>query len=97
MNVGQLRKLLEKYPDDMDVWFSPDIGIGEGGVRLQSLKVESAFDAGLDGDEIDDEYEYIEDMDDDKIEQYLGLGYKLNSDKSVLSKDILVLHDERSL
>ena len=90
MKVGELKKLLEQHPDGMEIWFSPDIAIGEGGLKLESLKVENAWTAGLDGDDIDDEYLFTDDMTELEIKGYLDRGWKLQD--NILTKDILVLH-----
>lgn len=51
-----------------------------------------AYEVGLDGDEIDEEYFYIDE--DTDIQPYLDKGYKLLEDKGVLSKEIIYLNDE---
>lgn len=90
LTVGDLKKLLEKYPDDMSIWVS-DGGNSEGGTRLEKVEKVLASDAGLDGDDIDDEYFFIED--DTDIKTFLKNGYILNKDKDMLSKEILYLND----
>lgn len=90
MNVKQLKKLLEKYPDNMEIWVS-DGGYSEGGQRLAKVEKILAVEAGLDGDEVDAEYLYIEE--DTNIDKYLKKGYILNKDKDALSKEILYIND----
>ena len=51
----------------------------------------SSYEAGLDGDDIDDEYFYTEDIDD--IQPYLDKGYLLSDDEEVLYKEIIYLND----
>lgn len=60
MKVKELIDILSPYPEDMEVWVS-DKGYSEGGERLSKVEKVLAVDAGLDGDEVDDEYIYIED------------------------------------
>lgn len=60
MKVKELIDILSQYPEDMEVWVS-DKGYSEGGERLSKVEKVLAVDAGLDGDEVDDEYIYIED------------------------------------
>lgn len=91
MKVKQLIDILSQYPDDMEVWVS-DRGYCEGGIRLNKVEKVLAFDAGLDGDEIDDEYVYIEDLMEDP-EHYFERGYHVNEDGTVLSKEIIYLND----
>ena len=59
MKVKELIDILSQYPEDMEVWVS-DKGYSEGGERLSKVEKVLAVDAGLDGDEVDDEYIYIE-------------------------------------
>ena len=85
----ELRKLLEEFPDDMEVWVS-DNGYCEGGERLQKVQKVLAYSAGLDGDEVDDEWVYIEE--DTKVKELLEGGYqKVGED--VLSKEIIYLNN----
>jgi len=90
MKNKELQELLKQFPDDMEVWVS-DKGYCEGGERLTKVKKVIASDAGLDGDEIDDEYIYVEE--DTNISQYLVKGYILSEDGEVLSKEIIYLND----
>lgn len=60
MKVKELIDILSPYPEDMEVWVS-DKGYSEGGERLSKVEKVLAVDTGLDGDEVDDEYIYIED------------------------------------
>ena len=52
----------------------------------------SEYDAGLDGDEIDDEFIHVEGEDID-IQEHLNKGYVLTDGGSVLSKHIIYLND----
>ena len=90
MKVRQLIKKLSQYPGDMEVWVS-DRGYCEGGERLQKVEKVSAYKAALDGDEINDEYIYVED--DTDISAYLAKGYLLSEDREVLYKEIVYLND----
>ena len=90
MKVRQLIKKLKQYPEDMEVWVS-DRGYCEGGERLQKVEKVSAYDADLDGDDIDDEYIYVED--DIDISAYLAKGYLLSEDRKVLYKEIVYLNN----
>lgn len=90
MKVKELIDILSQYPEDMEVWVS-DKGYSEGGERLSKVEKVLAVDAGLDGDEVDDEYIYIEDK--TNIFEYLKKGYLLNREKDALSKEIIYLND----
>ena len=90
MKVRQLIKKLKQYPEDMEVWVS-DRGYCEGGERLQKVEKVSAYEAALDGDEIADEYIYVED--DTDISAYLAKGYLLSEDREVLYKEIVYLNN----
>jgi len=90
MKVKELIDILKNYPEDMEVWVS-DGGSSEGGVRLTKVEKVSAYDAGLDGDDIDDEYIYVEE--DTNIDEYLAKGYFLSEEKDVLYKEIVYLND----
>jgi len=90
MKVKELIKLLKEYPNNMEIWVS-DRGHCEGGKRLEKLKKVSAYTAGLDGDEIDDEYIYVEK--DTNIAEYLAKGYILTENSEVLTKEIIYLND----
>jgi hypothetical protein len=81
--------LCEAYPEDMEIWIS-DNGYCEGAERLTKIKKLSAYDAGLDGDSVNDEYLYIEDMDIKDISKYLQKGYLLNKKSNVLYKEIIL-------
>jgi len=93
MNKKQLIEVLEPFPDDMEIWID-DRGSWEGGLRL--LKVESvlAWNAGLDGDEIDDEWTYM--WDDVEIPSNENGEYTVieNEVENVMSKTILLLKTE---
>lgn len=90
MKVKELIEILQKYPQDMEVWVS-DRGASEGGEKLITIEKVAAHDAGLDGDEVDDEYIYIDD--DTNIQEYLDKGYLLSEDEDVLYKEIIYLND----
>lgn len=91
MNVKELKQLLEQYPENMEVWVS-DRGYCEGGERLKKVERVLAYDAALDGDEVDDEYLYLEEN--TNINEYLSKDYILCSEGDVLSKYILYLNDK---
>jgi hypothetical protein len=90
MNVKELKEILEQYPEDMQIWVS-DRGYCEGGEKLVKVERTSAYSASLDGDEIDDEYFFVEE--DTNISEFLSKGYSLSEDGEVLYKDILYLND----
>lgn len=90
MKVKELKELLNKYPDNMEIWVS-DGGNSEGGERLRKVEKVLAVDAGLDGDEVDDEYFYIDE--DTDVISFLGNGYSLSKDGDAVSKEILYLND----
>ena len=90
MNKKQLIELLKPFPDDMEIWVS-DKGYLEGGERLTKIEKISSYEAGLDGDDIDDEYFYVENVND--IQAYLDKGYLLSDDGEVLFKEIIYLND----
>ena len=91
MKVKDLIEQLKQYPEDMEVWVS-DGGYSEGGVRLTKIEKKPAHEAGLDGDDVDDEYLYIDDNN-INIPEYLAKGYLLSKDGDVLYKEILYLND----
>ena len=67
MTVQELIDQLKTLPPDLKVWVS-DGGYVEGSTRLTSVEVVSAYEAGLDGDEVgDDEYVYLDDENMDKL------------------------------
>lgn len=90
MKVKELIDILNGYPEDMEIWVS-DRGYCEGGERLEKVEKVSAYNVSLDGDEIDDEYIYVEK--DTNISEYLVKGYLLSEDGNVLYKEILYLND----
>lgn len=90
MTVEELIDILKRYPPDMEIWVSDD-GKSEGGVKLRKVEKIRAYDAGLDGDDIDDEYIYVEENTD--IEKYLSKGYLLSKDGKVLYKEIIYLNN----
>ena len=91
MKVKELINILSQYPEDMEVWVS-DNGYCEGGEKLTKVEKLLAYDAGLDGDSIDDEYIYIE-GEDINIQEHQAKGYILTDGGSVLSKHIIYLND----
>ena len=90
MTVKELIEQLTQYPEDMEVWVS-DRGYVQGGERLVKIERLSAYSAGLDGDEISDEYIYVDE--DTNISEYLEKGYLLSKDGKVLYKDIIYLNN----
>lgn len=90
MNVKELKEILEKYPDDMVIWVS-DRGYCEGGVRLEKVEEKLAWDAGLDGDDIDDEWVYL--REDITSKDLTEKGYFFADNGNVFSKKILYLND----
>jgi hypothetical protein len=91
MKVKELINILSQYPEDMEVWVS-DKGYSEGGEKLTKIEKLLAYDAGLDGDEINDEYIYVE-GEDINIQEHQAKGYVLTDGGSVLSKHIIYLND----
>lgn len=91
MKIKELKKILDKYPEDMEIWVS-DNGYCEGGEKLVKVQKISAYEAGLDGDEINEEYIYIDE--DTDVDKYLKKGYFLSKDKEILYKEILYLNDK---
>ena len=90
MKVKELIDILKNYPEDMEVWVS-DRGYCEGGEKLTKVEKVSAHDVCLDGDEIDDEYIYVEE--DTDINESLKKGYFLSQEGDVLYKEILYLNN----
>jgi hypothetical protein len=90
MTVKQLIKKLQKYPEDLKVWVS-DNGYCEGATPFKEFKVEQAYKVGLDGDEVDDEYTYIDDETEEEINKYMK---EKNYQRfgNVLSKKILMIY-----
>lgn len=91
MNKRELIKLLEKFPDDMEIWVS-DRGCCEGAIPLQKVEKVSAYDTPLDGDLVEDEYYYIMNLK-NQIEEFLKKGYILSKDKIVVTKEIILLNN----
>jgi hypothetical protein len=90
MTVKKLIEELKKYPEDLKIWVS-DKGYCEGATPFKEFKVEQAYEAALDGDEVDDEYTYIDDESEEEINRYINeKGYKRF--KNVLSKEILMIY-----
>lgn len=90
MKVKELIEKLSQYPEDMEVWVS-DRGYCEGGERLQKVEKVSAYHAALDGDEIVDEYVYVDE--DTDVDKYLKNGYLIAENGEVLTKEIVYLND----
>ncbi len=95
MNVKKLKEILSKYPDDMNIWVS-DAGYCEGGNPLLKVEKVLAYNAELDGDQINDEYIHIDDFKEDKrdINWYKNNGYKKLKGEQVYSKEILLIKTE---
>lgn len=95
ITVGELREFLSQFPDNMKVWVS-DRGNSEGGEILEKVEKVLAYKACLDGDSVDDEYIYIDSVDDipngKTVEDYVANGYH-KIDDEVLSKEIIYLND----
>jgi hypothetical protein len=93
MTVKELIEKLQKYPENLKIWVS-DGGYLEGAIPFKEFKVEQAHEAGLDGDEVDDEYMYAEELNEDEFYAYEQEGYKHFPDEkfSVLSKEILMIY-----
>lgn len=89
MKVKELIEKLKEYPEDMEIWVS-DRGYCEGGIRLEKIEKISAYEADLDGDDIMDEYTYVDD--DTDVEDYISQGYLLSENGEVLSKEIIYLN-----
>lgn len=90
MNVKELKEILNQYPDDMEIWVS-DKGYVEGGEPLSKVEKKLACYAGLDEDQVDDEFIHLEDH--AYISEYLAKGYILSEHGAYLSKEILYLND----
>lgn len=94
MNVKQLKEILNQYNDDMELWVS-DNDLGEGAKPLESIKKELAFKASLDGDLIDNEYYYVEYENESEIKKLIKEGYLFCDNNKILSKEILIINDEK--
>jgi hypothetical protein len=90
MKIKELKQILEQYPEELEIWVS-DSGYIEGAERLTRVAKMLAYQADLNGDCVDDEYLYIED--DTDIKKYVDNGYTLLADKSVLTKEIIILNN----
>lgn len=88
MKVKELIEKLKEFPEDMAVWVS-DNGNCEGGIRLRSVEKVLAIDAGLDGDEVDDEYSRI----DDYCNESIFSGPEYTKKDGYASKEIVYLND----
>jgi hypothetical protein len=91
MKVKELIELLKQYPEDMEVWVS-DNGYCEGGEKLTKVEKVSAYDASLDGDEVDGEYIYVDE--DTDTSEFISKGYLLSDDGEVLYKEIVYLNNQ---
>lgn len=90
MKVKELINQLSFLDPELEV-FVNDNGHGEGASRLNELTVIPAIDAEIDGDEIDDEYYYTEDMSEDRYVKLRKSGYLLSEDGEMLYKNVLVI------
>jgi|ERR1051325_6218359 hypothetical protein len=91
MTVGELEQLLATIEDkSMGVWIADSYG--EGGERLEALRIEGAFEAALDGDSIGDEYVYLEEGR-TPPEGYSRVPKKYSSGDVIYQKLVLVLYD----
>lgn len=86
MTVQELIDQLKTLPPDLKVWVS-DGGYVEGSTRLTSVEVVSAYEAGLDGDEVDGEYEYLDDVDPNELSSD-DYPYKYDTEKDVDNGDV---------
>jgi len=91
MKVKELIEKLKEFPEDMTVWVS-DNGNSEGGTRLISVEKVLAIDAGLDGDDVDDEYFFI---DEDFDESILKNPSSYIKHENFVSKEIVYLNDSQ--
>lgn len=87
MKAKELAEHLLKYPE-LDVWISDEAPIGEGGVRVRLVTAPLAVEADLDGDEIDDEYHYYDDMPYDLLH---NSEYEYSSQMNAFSKRIFLI------
>lgn len=92
MTVKELITKLQKYPENMKVWVS-DNGYCEGGIPLDKVEKVMALNVYLDGDEVNNEYLYTEDLTESQVKKYLKKGYFLSNDETQLSKEIIYLND----
>lgn len=98
MNKKQLIELLEQYPDDIEIWID-DAGYIEGGKRLEEIEKLYAWDANLDGDDVSDEWIYVENgmSEEHKIllesqkDKYTLVDKAKFTGEDVYSKEILLL------
>jgi hypothetical protein len=98
MNKKQLIELLEPFPDDLQIWID-DAGYIEGGKRLESVEKILAYNANLDGDDIGDEWIYVEEgmSEEDKIllktqkDKYTLVDKAKFTGEDVYSKEILLI------
>jgi len=92
MTVKDLIEELQKYPEDLKVWVS-DGGYCEGAEPLKNIEKVVAWEADLDGDVVDDEWEYM-----DK-KSFKGCSYpheifEIGGDEIIVSKYILMISGE---
>lgn len=93
MNIKELIQKLQMYPEETEIWIS-DRGYVEGGEKLSKISYGLAGDFPLDGDDIDDEYFYIDDMKESEVKEKLNNGYfKLKDNPDMISKKIIYLND----
>lgn len=69
MTVQQLIEHLQQFPPDLEVWVS-DAGYCAGAAKCIAPEKKIAWEADLDGDEVDKEYFYYDEECEDDIETY---------------------------
>jgi hypothetical protein len=92
MTVKELIEELQKYPKDLKVWVS-DGGYCEGATPLKGIEKEVAWEAGLDGDAVGDEWEYM-DKSYFKGCSYPHKTFEVGGDEIIVSKYILMINGE---
>lgn len=55
MNVKELKEILSKYPDDMEIW-TPSYSAADGVMRVTKIDTINAYDALIEYGEEDEEY-----------------------------------------
>lgn len=88
MTCKELIALLQQFPEDMPVWVS-DKGMLEGALPRVHATQLPAYDAGLDGDLVDDEYVWVDE--DTDVAYLLSKGYRSHESGEVLSRDIVLI------
>lgn len=84
MTVQQLIEHLQQFPPDLEVWVS-DGGYCEGATKCIAPEKKIAWEAGLDGDEVGDEWVY------DKMSSYWESQGYTEVEHELLSKEIVLL------